>query len=833
MATLLIIDDRAVNRDYLVTLLGYGEHRLLQAADGEEGLAIVRADRPDLVITDVLMPVVDGYEFVRRLRADPQIAQTPVVFCTAHYHEHEARSLASACGVQHVLLKPAEPEEVLRVVAEALADAAPVSEQAPEAAFDRDHLRLITDKLSTTAEELGQANEQLSTLVDLGLQLGSERNPRRLLTAVCEAGRELLGARTTLVAVLDNGRPVLRHLVSSDPELPADALNAADFDIAPLDVVLRERRCVRIPGSEADTLPEALRALLGPSEALLVAPITSPSRAFGWFCFLGKSGAEAFTERDDHLARVLGAQSGRVYENGSLYADLVRQTSELEAEIEERRRAERELERYFTQSINLLCEAGLDGYARRLNPAWEATLGFAHAELLQRPIFSFVHPEDQQATEACIGALRQGVGTTAFENRCQCKDGSYKWILWSVTPLPGQETFFATGNDITERKRLEEQVRQSMKMEAIGRLAGGVAHDFNNLLCIIIGYGDLLQDRFPDGDPTRDLVGEMSAAGKRAASLTRQLLAFSRKAILEPKLLDLRVVLSDLARMLRRIIGEDVELVTEAAAGLGTVRADPSQVEQVLLNLAVNARDAMPQGGTLRIEVRNADLDERSITGGHAVQPGRYVLLAVTDTGCGMNAATLARIWEPFFTTKGEAGTGLGLATVYGIVQQSGGYLGVESQVGSGSTFSIYLPRIDAEVAPAPTPRATSMPPGTETILVVEDAEGVRKLMCDVLERCGYRVVRAANAVEAFQAAVGISGAYDLLVTDVVMPGMAGPEMAARLNERYPGRKTLYLSGYTDDAVVRAGIQQAEVEFLQKPFSPIAFAQKVRGVLDR
>jgi CheY-like chemotaxis protein len=325
----------------------------------------------------------------------------------------------------------------------------------------------------------------------------------------------------------------------------------------------------------------------------------------------------------------------------------------------------------------------------------------------------------------------------------------------------------------------------------------------------------------------------MSSAGKRAASLTRQLLAFSRKAILEPKLLDLSVVLNDVGRMLRRIIGEDIELLNEMAPDLGTIRADPSQIEQVLLNLAVNARDAMPQGGKLRIEARNIELDERSAHDYHGAQPGRYVALTVTDTGCGMDTGTLTRIWEPFFTTKGEAGTGLGLATVYGIIRQSGGSVGVQSRLGQGTTFTILLPRVDAPV-PAPassTPGA--MPRGSETILVVEDAEGVRNLMCHVLERCGYCVVRASNGTEALQVAAGIKGAYDLLVTDVVMPGMAGPEVAARLGELYPGRKTLFLSGYTDDAVVRHGIQQAEVEFLQKPFGPTALAQKVREVLDR
>ena len=386
--------------------------------------------------------------------------------------------------------------------------------------------------------------------------------------------------------------------------------------------------------------------------------------------------------------------------------------------------------------------------------------------------------------------------------------------------------------DISERKRLEEQFRRSQKMEAVGRLAAGVAHDFNNLLTVIIGYGEMLQ-RACRRKTRRELVQEMTTAGDRAASLTRQLLAFSRKALVEPKIFDLRSVVADMDKMLRRIIGEDIQWTVVADPDVGVVKADPSQMEQVILNLAVNARDAMPQGGKLTLEVRHAELDETYAREHPEVRPGPHVLLAVSDTGCGMDAATLARILEPFFTTKGDRGTGLGLATVYGIVKQSGGHVAVYSEVGRGTTFKVYLPRVERRrTASKSQPGQTAMPRGQETVLLVEDEDGVRALTRRVLRDCGYTVLDAADGEEAARIARQHPEHIDLLVTDVVMPRMGGREVAVRLTILHPEIKVLFLSGYTDDAVVRHGILEGEVAFLQKPFSPAALAAKVREVLD-
>jgi CheY-like chemotaxis protein len=367
-------------------------------------------------------------------------------------------------------------------------------------------------------------------------------------------------------------------------------------------------------------------------------------------------------------------------------------------------------------------------------------------------------------------------------------------------------------------------------MEAVGQLAGGVAHDFNNLLTVINGYSDLLLSTLSAGDPHRPMVEEIRRAGERSASLTRQLLAFSRRQVLAPQALDLNTVVRDTERMLRRMIGEDVELATELAAGLHAVRVDPGQLQQVLLNLAVNARDAMPRGGRLTLRTRNVAVAEEG--GESGLAPGDWVLLEVEDTGIGMSEEVERHVFEPFFTTK-EAGqgTGLGLAVVLGIVEQSGGRVGVRSRPGEGTAFDIHLPRVRPPAADAAAGAPAPAPRGTETILLVEDDAAVRSLSRHVLERADYAVLEAASGDEALELAAAYPSPIHLLVTDVVLPGMGGRQVAEALRELRPEIKVLYVSGYTDDAVVRHGVLQEDVQFLQKPFPPQALAKKVREVL--
>ncbi len=443
-----------------------------------------------------------------------------------------------------------------------------------------------------------------------------------------------------------------------------------------------------------------------------------------------------------------------------------------------------------------------------------------------------VHPEDRAEVE---DALRQALAGAPFEIEHRLVVGErIKWVN-----VRGEPALDADGHivgiigvtqDVTERKRLEEQFRQAQKMEAFGQLAGGVAHDFNNLLTVINGYSDLLLPTVPPADrPALDAIRD---AGERAAGLTAQLLAFSRRAVLEPRVLDPNTVIAETGRLLRRLIGEDIVLDTSLDPVVSRVRADPGQLGQVLINLAVNARDAMPRGGRLTIETRDVELGEEYARLHAGVRPGRYVMTAVADTGSGMTPEVKARIFEPFFTTKGIGkGTGLGLATTYGIIKQSGGHIEVYSELGVGTTFKVYLPVVDGSSASAPT-EPVVVRGGTESVLLVEDQVNVRTFALLALQTYGYAVTPAVDGRDALNlVSAGIT--VDLLVTDVVMPGMSGRELAETLKHQNPGLKVLFTSGYTDDAVVRHGVLDADAAFLQKPYTPMALARKVREVLDR
>jgi PAS domain S-box-containing protein len=393
--------------------------------------------------------------------------------------------------------------------------------------------------------------------------------------------------------------------------------------------------------------------------------------------------------------------------------------------------------------------------------------------------------------------------------------------------------------DITDRKQLADQLRQSQKLQAVGELAGGVAHDFNNLLMVVKGHAEMLLDRLPAASadrqsPARQNVEQIQQAAERAAALTRQLLAFSRMQVLQPRVLDLNEVVAGMIQMVSRVIGANIELAFLPGANLGRVKADPSQIEQVALNLVVNARDAMPDGGRLTIETSNVHLDRDYATEHAVVDPGHYVMLTVSDTGIGMDAATQARIFEPFFTTKSQGrGTGLGLATVYGVVKQSGGYVWVYSEVGHGTTFKVYLPMVQAPAEKkAPEKPASGHEPGSETILFVEDEQSVRELVTEYLAARGYQVLDAADGMQALEIAAAHKGKIQLLITDVVMPRLSGRELASRLAATRPDLKVLYISGYTDDSIFRHGVLQGGMAFLQKPFNLKALATKIREILE-
>ncbi len=479
-----------------------------------------------------------------------------------------------------------------------------------------------------------------------------------------------------------------------------------------------------------------------------------------------------------------------------------------------------------------------DGRLVLSNRRAEAITGYSEDELRGRSILSLLGSAGAPEAQSRQDALRGGERAAPFvEIELMHKDASRRTLVEAhvTTILKDGRPIGRLGvaRDITERRSLEDQLRQAQKMEGIGRLAGGVAHDFNNLLTAIGGRCYLILGDLAAEHPLRRDVQIIQGAAERAARLTHQLLAFSRKQILMPRVLDLNATVAGIEPLLRRMIGEDVEVVTAMAPGLGWVKADPGQIEQVMLNLAVNARDAMPEGGCLTLETANVTRDEGH-AGTHAgAGPGRYVMLAVGDTGHGMDAATLARIFEPFFTTK-EAGkgTGLGLAMVYGIVEQSGGHIAVESEVGRGTVFTIYLPRIDEVAEPSePATDAGAAPRGSETVLLVEDDESLRALAREILIVQGYTVLEAARPSQALRLNQSHRGPIHLVLTDVVMPEMNGRALANQLLTARPALKVLFMSGYTDSAIVHHGVLAPGTHFLQKPFTPRGLSRKVREVL--
>jgi PAS domain S-box-containing protein len=510
----------------------------------------------------------------------------------------------------------------------------------------------------------------------------------------------------------------------------------------------------------------------------------------------------------------------------------------LRAAQEGLRRSEVNFRSLVTNAPYGICRCDSAGQLLDANPALQTMLGYASAKELLGKHLGALYADSQQWFELA-DHLRSAAPFNGLIVEWKRADETSVLVRVSgrsVSNGDRDKTFELFAEDVTERRALEQQLRQSQKMEAVGRLAGGIAHDFNNLLMVISGYSEFLLDRLGPEPALRAPAQEIASAAGRATSLTRQLLAFSRKQMLAPKILDLNGVVTENLKMLTRVIGEDIDLVMVPAAGLGTVRADAGQIEQVIMNLAVNARDAMPSGGKLTIETSNVTLDEEHARFHPPLTPGKYVLLAISDTGAGMDSETQSRIFEPFFTTKGTKGTGLGLSTVYGIVKQSGGYIWVYSEQGKGTTFKIYLPRVaDPVESPVRIPgpsESVAIEPGTETILLVEDEANLRYLARQFLEKQGYRVIDAADGAVAMQIAVAHEGVIHLLLTDVIMPGMNGRELAQRISEIRPNVKVLYMSGYTENVIGHNGTLDAGVRLLQKPFTLRDLKSKVREVID-
>ncbi|MGC1684141.1 MAG: PAS domain S-box protein [Candidatus Acidiferrales bacterium] len=584
--------------------------------------------------------------------------------------------------------------------------------------------------------------------------------------------------------------------------------------------VFRTGKAMLIPQQVFDRLVEQGKVeLVGtPSPSWLGVPLRSPSATIGVLVVQHYQDPGAYTQRDLEFLSSVGGQIALAIERKRHEVALRESEARLRVLVEQLPAI------LWTIDKNLRFTSAMGAGLTRV--------GLNARDIVGKTLSEFFETSDGNFLP--ITSHRRAVMGEPATFHMEWRNGSY---TCHVEPLRNEngrcEGAICMALDVSDRKKLEEQLRQAQKMEAVGRLAGGIAHDFNNLLMVIQGHAELLTDRMKPGESLRRNAEQIQEASQRATSLTRQLLAFSRKQMLAPVVLNVQAVVSDMGKILRRLIGEDVELVTVNAPDLQRVKADRSQIEQVIMNLAVNARDAMPRGGKLTIETANVEFDNSYSRAPMVLMPGRYVMLAVTDNGCGMDADTQAHIFEPFYTTKEKGkGTGLGLATVYGIVKQSGGYVWVYSEIGKGTTFKIYLPAVEEEVAPQEKkPAAVALPRGTETVLLVEDEEGVRNLAKEYLESCGYKVLVAGDGNAAIQLVSKHSGPIDLVMTDIVMPGISGSDLAKKMQTLRPDIRVVYMSGYTDQAIIHHGILSSDVLLLQKPFTMSTLAHKLREAL--
>jgi len=653
MAVILIVEDRPLDREFLAVLLKSAGHAVTEASDGAEGLRVACDTLPDLIISDIMMPTVDGFEFVRRLRDVQILARTPVIFYTATYHAREARVLALQCGAE-ILIKPSDYGTILAKVDAALESVGTPPPPIPDPArFSRDHLQVVSSALESKIQDFEASEHRMAAIVGFAQQIAAEHEADALLSKVCAAAREVTLAQDCVVTMLNDDRSVFRRVATGgiDGELLGQ-VKVRGVDGPAFTRAIADRRPVRMENPEGR--PEALGLPDDhpPTYSFLVVPIASPSLVYGCLSLRNKLGAKHFSDRDEDVALTLATHAGIAYENAQRYDDLRRRSAALEQEVAERRHVEARTQLALTASRMGVWELDLTADRLQWSDSMAAIFGLspAQAPTTRAGFTAVIHPDDRAAARVSVDRAIREKTDIVNEFRTIWPDGTVHWIAGRarlVTDQEGNATrVIGVGMDIGERKSLEEQLRQGHKMEAIGQLAGGVAHDFNNLLTVIHGYADLVLTTMTTGDPRRGDVDEIVKAAARAAGLTRQLLAFSRKQVLQPTLVDVNTLVGNTCGMLRRLIGEDVELVTNLAPDLDSVYADAGQLEQILMNLAINARDAMPQGGRLSIETAAVALDDSSAMHHAGVKPGSYVMLAVVDNGTDARADLRALLYD-------------------------------------------------------------------------------------------------------------------------------------------------------------------------------------------
>jgi PAS domain S-box-containing protein len=819
----LIADDNNISCKLLRAVLEAEGHAVIVAADGREALRLLEHHPVDAIISDLLMPNLDGYRLCREIRRDERWRDIRIICYTAIYGTQNDEKLAFELGADGYLRKPASSATILGALRAPMngVRAGPGRSTASHAELDAvspySH-PLMTMPDNKNNFELSEKSRLADLAVEVGVVLTRRNELSEILQTCSEAMVKHLDAALARIWMLNERKVALELQASAATEKLPEGVQLGQTIVGRIAKARTPYRTNAVLG-ELSTREQDWARREGVA-AFAGYPLIVEER------LLGVMGVFTREELPDAAMTTLAAiaDSLAIGIQGKRAETVLRESEERFRQLAEN------ISEFFWMT-----DPAKENFLY-VSPAYERIWGRSCKSLLEEPgsFFDAIHPDDRPRV---LNTLQAESGVPyELEYRIVRPDCSVRWIRDRSFPVrddAGQMIRIAgMAEDVTEKRQREMQLRQSQKMQAIGRLAGGVAHDFNNLLSVIFGHSALLAASFPSQERLRDSVAEINRAAERGAALTQQLLAFGRRQVVEPKVLDLGLVLAESRNVLKQLIGEDVRLTMVLSHGVSRVNIDPGQINQVLRNLALNARDVMPQGGELTVETSNIDFDAASATVHPERQPGPYVLLTVTDTGYGMTPEVQAHIFEPFFSTKDDR-TGLGLSVVDGIVKQNGGHLSVVSRPGLGTTFSIYLPAAE-ELVDGSSQNALSKPvPGNETILLVEDEDPVREVTALLLESLGYRVLQVSGAEEALNLVQRNRTKIDLLLTDVIMPGMSGRELAEAFRVYDPGVKVLFQSGHTDDIMVRHSILNAEVAFLQKPFSLDSLAKKIRELFDQ
>ncbi|MDD5762170.1 MAG: response regulator [bacterium] len=803
MKHILIVDDNPQNLYLLNTLLSRHGYRTTEAANGAEALEKARSERPDMIISDILMPKMDGFELCREWKRDGRLADIPFVFFTATYTDPKDEKFALGLGAERFIVKPQEPELFLGMIEDVFSDhkpgrlAASCEPHSDEVVYLREYNETLIRKLEDKMVQVEKANRRLEREVaermqsERGLKESEEKfrvifeETKDGIVQVDVASRKFLTANSTFCDMVQYSLEEIRQLGIMDIHPVEDV---------PWIIEEFDRRARQEP------------------EKIIDIPVRRKDGSIFWADI--KSSPVTISDRHYILGNF--------------------------RDVTERRKAASELARLgmaVDQATEAVIITDREGSIQYVNPAFERISGYSREEAVGRDPRILRSGIQGESLYKEIWDVLEGGGVWAGHLINRRKDGSLYEEDATISPVRDSSgnivSFVAVMRDVTQLLVLEKQVRTAQKMEAVGTLAGGIAHDFNNALTGIVGFGELLRMRMVGDEKALHDLDEILRCAERASTLTRQLLTFARRQIIEPVNMDLSALVADLMKLIGKVVGEHIELKTHLEKNVPTVRADCGQIEQVVMNLCLNARDAMPEGGRLVVETEDVSLDEEYVRQNPYMKTGRYALLTVSDTGTGMDEKTCERVFEPFFTTKGpDKGTGLGLSIVYGIVKQHGGFIHLYSELGKGTAFKVYFPAVDAQPDAVPAIRREEIARGgTETILLAEDDEGIRLFIERVLKELGYDVLVARNGEEA----IGIfrqNKEIVLAVLDMVMPRKGGKEAFEEMHEENPRLKVIFMSGYAASAMQESFVLTDGVPFLQKPFGPTTLARKVREVLD-